>query len=68
MIAYLIENHCYTDQLKFERWLKKRIGKKVYFDGDDMVDETTSYTICTFTKRNVTYEDALLAAKKFYNI
>ena len=65
---YIIENHCYTDQLAFERWLKKQIGKQVYFDGDDLVDEDSSETITTFTKRNVTYGDALAAAKKYYGV
>lgn len=68
MTKYLIENHCYTDQVKFANWLKKRIGKKVYIDGDDLVDSASDKTICTFVKRNVSYEDALAEAKKYYGI
>ena len=65
---FIIENHCYTDQIAFERWLKKQIGHKVYFDGDDMVDEDSSETIATFTKQNVTYGNALAKAKEYYGI
>ena len=68
MTKYIIENGCYTDQLAFERWLQKEIDHKVYFDGDDMVDEVSSETIATFGIPFVTYEDALAEAKEYYGI
>lgn len=68
MEKYLIENHCFNSETSFRRWVKKQIKKDVYLDGDDLVDMDTQKTICTFVKRNVTYSEALAAAKKFYNI